>query len=1010
MRKPAVNFLLIILGGIFVFLLMAQSPVKAGTPEKHFDLNHVLNAGRFAELTDPGVREKLEENGFVVLENRSYDHFHSIYEKASRYDDLPVIVTADAVLHYYHVLYDYFLKSIEEEYLVKSLENMNLVLIKECINQEKSAPPELADIVKKNLAFAAVGEKLLNPGWEAPSQVKNLVDAEVGLIQRASGSAESPILGYKVNYGSFIPRGHYTRSETLKCYFRAMSWYGQSTFRFDKVGETQSVLLMIKAFRDSGKAAGSWEEVYEPTVLFVGESDDLTLYDTSLLINQIYGKNLTWKNISDDILRKKFALSAAALVDRKKKIYDPYASYQKKGFRLMGKRFVPDSYMLQQLVFSKVGTEEKPRLMPSGLDVMSVLGSERAGELQKGESKYKNYNIQIDKLKKEFAEIPADTWEQNLYWGWLNSLRPLLPKKDDKYPEFMQSKEWENKELNAALGSWAELRHDTILYVEASASECGEGAHFVPMKLAKGYVEPYPELYDRLAFLTRKTEVVLSKFGFLKKEEKKEDENTLGGIIDWKTMLNDYLGLVEHFAAISRKELDGKPLSGEEYNVIRNFGAVTEDIYMKSEKFCPCRGSYAPYRGMVENMALIADVHRDDLHKKTLEVGVGLAKEFLAIVPVDGHNVLAKGGVFSYYEFPWRGGPLTDEAWRDMLAAKNAPPRPEWTQGYAVNADFVKADKWGYPREGSGSEVSAQQLMSKKLHQISWGDGEFSPCWSPRYDEIIFFSKVGDYRQIFITRDDGSDRAQLSTEPYQHIDPVWNPWDCKIIYAADKRKEYELFIRDYDITEVFMVGEWADYPYNYKEKSLTEGFGNCYYPNAFHLFEKGAYRNDFAVALFFSSDHNGQSQLYKMIIPYSRGEKKPETPKTQYIATIPGENYQPSYSNGKIVFTSKRNGDEDIWTMDQYGQYIKRLTKTKGSDCFPRFSPDGTKIAFVSERSGNKDIWLMDTDGKNLKQLTSDPAADYTPWWSPCGTKIVFSSLRNGGVSHLWVMELEKEK
>ena len=96
----------------------------------------------------------------------------------------------------------------------------------------------------------------------------------------------------------------------------------------------------------------------------------------------------------------------------------------------------------------------------------------------------------------------SETWAQNLYWGWLYCLLALLNAKGDGYPAFMKREAWADKDLNAALGSWAELRHDTILYAKQSYARKGS----MPLeKDTHGYVEPNPELYGRLASLTKMT-------------------------------------------------------------------------------------------------------------------------------------------------------------------------------------------------------------------------------------------------------------------------------------------------------------------------------------------------------------------------------------------------------------------------------------------------------------------------------------------------------------------------
>ncbi|HLR06210.1 MAG TPA: hypothetical protein VK117_10380, partial [Pyrinomonadaceae bacterium] len=72
----------------------------------------------------------------------------------------------------------------------------------------------------------------------------------------------------------------------------------------------------------------------------------------------------------------------------------------------------------------------------------------------------------------------------------------------------------------------------------------------------------------------------------------------------------------------------------------------------------------------------------------------------------------------------------------------------------------------------------------------------------------------------------------------------------------------------------------------------------------------------------------------------------------------------PSYSNGRIAFTYLG----DIWTADENGQNVQRLTVNKARDVYPRFSPDGKWIAFSSDRNGNLDVFIIPASGGTAKQ------------------------------------------
>jgi Tol biopolymer transport system component len=105
---------------------------------------------------------------------------------------------------------------------------------------------------------------------------------------------------------------------------------------------------------------------------------------------------------------------------------------------------------------------------------------------------------------------------------------------------------------------------------------------------------------------------------------------------------------------------------------------------------------------------------------------------------------------------------------------------------------------------------------------------------------------------------------------------------------------------------------------------------------------------------------------------------------------------QISFSNNRVAFTSRRDGNNEIYVVDADGQNPRRLTNHPADDIWPAFSPDGRRIAFASSRDGNFEIYTMNADGSDLGRLTTDPALDNQPAWSPDGNSIAYVSDRDG--------------
>lgn len=661
----------------------AYSPVKVEAKPAlapySFAVDKVINSALVRELS-ADQQALLARNGFVVTP-AAFAQIYDIY-KSGKDRQTPLFVTTDAVLHAYHILYDYVLRSVEFEHLIAAANGLNSAMLAASEEQYKAASGAVKESARYNVAYFALAGKLFDPAATIPAHVSELVQKELALIDAHAGYAESPLFGYKEDYSQYVPRGHYTRNEQFKAFFRGMMWYGRMGFRL-KPGatpaqiargreETRRALLIVaglnKAMVGQEAATTVWDRIYGPTAFFVGTSDDLTASDYAAVAASVYG-GLPAPQALDDTARLD-AFIAQAMALPAPRIVSSFVTDEEdpevvtKSFRFMGQRFIPDSYIFQQLVYDKVGTQGKPRLFPNGLDVLAVFGSQRAYELMDTLYKataYDKYTAQVAKLKAEFAALPQSDWTQNLYWGWLYALLPLTVPAGAGYPSFMTTAAWIEKDLHTALGSWAELRHDTILYAKQSTTIRATAMMPQPEAPPRGYVEPNAEVYARLAALAAQTRRGLQERGLLGSE--------------YATKLAAFETVLLQLKVIAEKELANQPRSDEEYALIREFGARLENLTTFTTRENDKLSSEADQR-----MAVIADVHTDSNTKQALEVGVGDAFPIYAIVPVEGELTLVKGGVFSYYEFtvPVEDR-LTDEKWQQMSPR---PDRPEWTTSF----------------------------------------------------------------------------------------------------------------------------------------------------------------------------------------------------------------------------------------------------------------------------------------------------------------------------------------
>jgi len=682
----------------------------------------------------------LKKNGFVSLNLpsllRQADDITSPY-KMLKDREIPIFITSDSLLHLYHIQFDETLRQIEEREFYNEIWEISKLLLDDSIEKYNNAGGDLKEALKRNIAYFSVGLSLLQPKenqvqnceedkpWECdlakfkrkeaenyqfivPEFVKQEVENELILIEKHQGFSVSPIFLYKEDYSQYVPRGHYTRSEKLKNYFKAMMWYGRISFllkggcpdclisKEDAKIQTIGASLIASKFAGDKSLRENWDRIYSVTAFYVGLSDDLGPYEYLEALNYVFGGKFNPDDLTEGNIGK---LKAKLAEYRSPRIYGgtgeaallpPFTPEQAdkilentKGFRLMGQRFIPDSYMFSNIVSPYVGmysgrdcnkvftcemTDGGPaRAFPRGLDVMALLGSQRAKEILKelGDTEYRGtdkqgneitYETQFNKLKQEFDNFSLADWQKNLYWSWLYSLKSLLKEFGSGYPTFMQTTAWQDKELTTALASWAELRHDTILYAKQSYTL--KLTSILPsQKSVVGYVEPVPEFYNRLLALTKMTNKGLSEMNVLDEEA--------------KSRLNNLEGILKKLVEISKKELQNEELAKDDYNFIKNFGeelnGVIADVPSKSKK-----------------TTIIADVHTDQNTGQVLEEGVGYVKLIAVAYKVpDGRILIGAGPIMTYYEFKQpMSKRLTDEKWANILIT-SSPSSPEWVSNFS---------------------------------------------------------------------------------------------------------------------------------------------------------------------------------------------------------------------------------------------------------------------------------------------------------------------------------------
>ena len=658
--------------------MQAMERYRAVKCEGHNLLNPALTVNMFQlDTYKQTFYEHLNNANFCITPSDMQQLFN-VYE-VNDYQCIPNYVTTDVYLQVFHMYFSYVLKSLERHHLAARLHEVCRLMNERALNfAEKSSDDFARDLASFNAAFFAIADRLLTgeSALPIPDDYRAKVDAELRNIE-AGKPAHSPMMTWLdvyFNYDLFSPRGHYTRTESEMRYFRAMMWLQTCTFCRESRQATQYAAMMaliIRSFQLAGTPVG--EDINETLTFLMGEPDNVSVFDVARLLDK--GRIASPSDLADaDKLAWLDGELKRLFADRNRispKVAAPSCTDK---LNYMPQRYAPDAEVLNRMY------DESPnakRAYPSGLDVFAAFGSAEADHILNNvydvSKQWGAYRDEASAVRKQFEGY--NSWDRSVYNKWMQSL-VALQNEDKNQPAYMQTSHWRRKNLNTALASWSELKHDAVLYSEQPfAAECGGGGD-LPDPVLVGYVEPNLAFWQRLRELLNLTRDLLDRHGFLD-EALRERTEQLAENIDF-------------CIDVSRRELEGVPLEERQYRAIKYIGSSLEWFTLSVIDPDVQPDSWELVQGPERSVALVSDVFTRNVTNCTkngvLHEATGNADAIYVLVDIGSRTYLTRGAVFSYFEFVEPPATrLTDEAWQQRLDEGKMPPRPEWMQPYIIN-------------------------------------------------------------------------------------------------------------------------------------------------------------------------------------------------------------------------------------------------------------------------------------------------------------------------------------
>ncbi|MBR5085049.1 MAG: DUF3160 domain-containing protein, partial [Prevotella sp.] len=445
-------------------------------PNGLVNVDNLVNPMQLEEFPDQ-LKEALGKRGFAIVEADNEQIFQ-VYEK-NDYNLFPNFVTTDLYLQLFHLYFDTTMRKVEETTLsgvMTDFSRQMYVRMNQLAASEKDA--KVKDAAAWNAAFFAVALSLIT-GEPLPAIPAKYAEEAKDELEKslATENNYSSFLGYndvKFAYALFKPRGHYTRSEQCQRYFRAMMWLQTVPFGTDINEQMLRAALLAETIGNDVSITKAYNSVFDPITFLMGEPDNVTIL-------QVYDVMKKQGVDTKKLAKNKKAMAAFCkevddVAEKQTRIRPKFERTSHNKVNLMPQHYQPDAEVLQEMV--DYDNDITRRDVPMGLDIMAAMGSTAAERILiqelKQDKQWSGFTPNLDRMKKLMKTI---NWDACVTNNWMSALNAINTAKDNRVPYFMKTPQWEKKNLNATLASWAELKHDAILYAkQPMGAECGDGS------------------------------------------------------------------------------------------------------------------------------------------------------------------------------------------------------------------------------------------------------------------------------------------------------------------------------------------------------------------------------------------------------------------------------------------------------------------------------------------------------------------------------------------------------
>ncbi|MCX7022470.1 MAG: DUF3160 domain-containing protein, partial [bacterium] len=531
---------------------------------------------------------------------------------------------------------------------------------------------EAYDVLMGHLRFLAsyveVGGELLVPANVVRAEITDPDAFQAATVIRG-GVGPAPVVSRgNDSYPSELfqaPDWVRRTSEAAAGFYRGYDWASRVKFRLTDRDQALEALI-ITYLLGTGELRSSWNRLDDAFAFQFGEADDFDVDTLDELMRESYGADVTLAELADPEGLDRFTEAVAGL---QAKIAEdkPEEIEKEPTFALFSERAWPLEAYLATLRSPAVGTVETRRPSAGLFDIAAADGSEAAWKQlfdAQGEGGYAGFEEALNAVKADLRRH-----DDGLFYGWMRALRPFLATSESAdAPEEEEGvgPAADIAALRAAYSFCGGLLALTTEPVEfesepAAPFSIGTTGETPALPLPYVYVEPCPELFERLAGLVK------SQHDLLREK-----------------------GLFPEFVPLAGSEalaaVQAAALAREQEN------PTAEELLKEAP---PAEVGYSPGT----TCARVGNFEADGGY---LALGLGNAEELLRIVPSpEGGRLLVVGAAYGYYEMG-RRTPMVLSDWLAQVTAEPPPIRPGWTASFAPEPGNRMSGTENVPNETKG--------------------------------------------------------------------------------------------------------------------------------------------------------------------------------------------------------------------------------------------------------------------------------------------------------------------